>query len=86
MKKQTAWTFIPFLAFLAAACRPVEPPAPFGAVPTERQMRWHEMKYHAFIHFGPNTFTDVEWGHGDESPDEFYPTELDCRQWVKTIK
>lgn len=59
---------------------------PFGAVPTERQMLWHAMKYHAFIHFGPNTFTDVEWGHGDESPDEFYPTELDCRQWVKAIK
>jgi len=35
LKKQTAWTFLPFLAFLAAACRPVEPPSPFGAVPTE---------------------------------------------------
>jgi len=44
------------------------------------------MKYYAFIHFGPNTFTDIEWGHGDESPDEFFPAELDCRQWAKVIK
>jgi alpha-L-fucosidase len=44
------------------------------------------MKYHAFIHFGPNTFTDIEWGHGNESPDVFNPIELDCRQWAKVIK
>jgi alpha-L-fucosidase len=44
------------------------------------------MKYHAFIHFGPNTFTDIEWGHGDESPDVFNPTELDCRQWARIIR
>ena len=67
-------------------CTPQGDPLPFGAVPTERQMIWHNMKYHAFIHFGPNTFTDIEWGHGDESPSIFNPTELDCRQWAKVIK
>lgn len=67
-------------------CAPKNPPEPYGAIPSERQLIWHNMKYHAFIHFGPNTFTDVEWGEGDESPDIFNPTELDCRQWVKAIK
>jgi alpha-L-fucosidase len=68
------------------SCTQKKAPEPFGAVPTERQLMWHGMKYHAFLHFGPNTFTDIEWGQGDESPDVFYPTELDCRQWAKVIK
>jgi len=73
-------------ALLAIQCAPKDPPLPFGAVPSGRQLTWHDMKYHAFIHFGPNTFTDIEWGHGDEEPDIFNPTELDCRQWARVIR
>ncbi|MFA9453198.1 MAG: alpha-L-fucosidase [Candidatus Aminicenantaceae bacterium] len=79
-------TPILLIAALAISCAPEEPLLPFGAVPNERQLIWHDMKYHAFIHFGPNTFTDIEWGHGDESPDAFNPTELDCRQWARVIR
>ncbi|MFQ5448106.1 MAG: alpha-L-fucosidase [Saprospiraceae bacterium] len=76
-----------FLLFvLLANCTTPPPPAPFGAVPSERQLNWHKMKYYAFIHFGPNTFTDIEWGHGNESPDVFNPGQLDCRQWARVIK
>lgn len=70
----------------AINCAPENAPEPYGAVPSDRQLIWHGMEYHAFIHFGPNTFTDIEWGHGNESPDVFYPSELDCRQWAKAIK
>ncbi len=80
------YTTILWIAVLAIHCAPGDPPLPFGAVPSERQLLWHGMKYHAFIHFGPNTFTDIEWGHGDENPDIFNPTELDCRQWARVIK
>lgn len=54
--------------------------------PTKQQLMWHEMEYYFFIHFGPNTFTDKEWGHGDEPEDIFNPSALDCRQWVRVAK
>jgi len=55
-------------------------------LPTKQQLAWHEMEFYFFIHFGPNTFTDKEWGHGDESEDIFNPKQLDCRQWARIAK
>jgi len=45
-----------------------------------------EMEFYAFVHFNMNTFTDMEWGTGGESPELFNPTELDCRQWARICK
>ena len=70
-----------FLSFvLLANCILAQPK------PSASQLAWHKMEYYFFFHFGPNTFTDLEWGHGTEPADMFNPTELDCRQWVRTAK
>jgi HEAT repeat protein len=69
-----------------SACSQVKPPEPFGPVPSERQLAWHEIEYYMFVHFTVNTFTDKEWGYGDESESVFNPTELDCRQWARVAR
>ncbi|MDH5598325.1 MAG: alpha-L-fucosidase, partial [Cyclobacteriaceae bacterium] len=68
------------------SCSDSTPPLPFGAVPSSRQSQWEEMEYYGFLHFNMNTFTDREWGNGDESPTLFNPKRLDCKQWAKTAK
>ena len=57
-----------------------------SVLPSKRQIEWFNIGYYAFIHFGPNTYTGREWGTGDEPESIFNPTELDCDQWVESVK
>jgi alpha-L-fucosidase len=59
---------------------------PYGPLPTARQLQSQEMEFYLFTHFGPNTFTDLEWGKGTENEEVFNPSELDCRQWCRVAK
>ncbi|MBT4820362.1 MAG: alpha-L-fucosidase, partial [Lentisphaerae bacterium] len=57
-------------------------PEPYGALPSPRQLNWHALEFYGFLHFTTNTFTDLEWGFGDESPTIFNPTDFDANHIV----
>ena len=61
-------------------------PEPFGPCPSPRQVDWQKMEMNMFCHFGPNTFTGLEWGEGTEPEDVFAPSGLDCRQWASIAR
>lgn len=77
-------------SILACSCLPaaaqVPPPKPLLPIPTARQLEWQQSELAMFLHFGVNTFTDMEWGDGTEDPQIFNPTELDVEQWVRVAK
>ncbi len=86
MKFKLSLTFFLFLFLYQTANSQNQPLKAYGAIPTQDQVNWQQMEYYMFTHFGPNTFTDVEWGNGKEDPKVFNPTNVDCRQWAATAK
>lgn len=55
-------------------------------VPTANQYAALQNEFIAFIHFGPNTFTRMEWGNGKEDPSIFALQNLDTDQWCAAMK
>ncbi|KAF2731254.1 alpha-L-fucosidase 1 [Polyplosphaeria fusca] len=78
-------SFISFVACISHASTDPSAPSPYLRVPSPRQLAWHRLEYYAFLHFGPNTFTNEEWGKSQSTPDVFNPTSLDTDQWAKTF-
>lgn len=83
-QKYSCWLGIIF--FLLASCNKGQAPQPYGPQPSAGQLQWHNLETYAFVHFNMNTFTQREWGMGDEDPAWFNPVKLDCRQWVRVFK
>ncbi|WP_214070325.1 alpha-L-fucosidase [Mucilaginibacter sp. dw_454] len=61
-------------------------PKPYGALPSARQLKWQETEMYCLIHFGPDTYTDKEWGDGDEDEAIVNPTRFSAMQIVGAAK
>lgn len=87
--KKNIIVYLIFAGIVFVSCetnQKVDPPIAILPLPTKNQIAWHEMEMNAFIHFTTNTFTDLEWGYGDEKPEIFNPTGMDVDQWITNIK
>jgi alpha-L-fucosidase len=83
-------SFVSLSAAALAGCVVRHPPLSSLTVslprPSPSQLQWQRDELAMFLHFGVNTFTDREWGDGQESPSIFNPGALDARQWAQVAK
>ncbi|MBI5834303.1 MAG: discoidin domain-containing protein [Armatimonadetes bacterium] len=61
-------------------------PTPYGAVPSPRQLLWHESEIIGMVNYSTITYYGREWGYGDEDPARFDPAEFDAAQIVRAAK
>lgn len=70
-----------------APANPDNEPAEVHPVPHPRQLKWQETEFYAFFHYGMNTYTNKEWGYGDENESIFAPTAApNPKQWLQVAK
>ncbi|XOV93413.1 MAG: alpha-L-fucosidase [Bacteroidota bacterium] len=85
MKRIFYILFLPLLA-CSTSEKEVGDIPPMKVIPSPQQVAYQQMEMVGFIHFTVNTFTNKEWGYGDEDPAIFNPTQLDAEQWAKAAK
>lgn len=76
----------PLLFMLSCAGPQLKKDEPCYPIPSERQLAWQQIEMYAFLHYSLNTYTDQEWGFGNEDPSLFNPQHLDVKQWVTTCR
>ncbi len=87
MKKTVLYSLvISAIALCMISCTKVKVPKPINPIPSKEQIDWQKLETYAFIHFGLNTYNDLEWGYGNTPASTFNPANLDCEQWVATLK
>jgi alpha-L-fucosidase len=82
--KRSIFCFPILLLAVTAMCQ--APPKPYGALPSAAQLKWHEMEMYGLIHYGVDTYTDKEWGYGDEDPAIMNPSAFSAEQIVGAAK
>lgn len=87
MKKTVLYSLvISAIALCMTSCTKENAPEPINPIPSQEQIDWQKLETYAFIHFGLNTYNDLEWGYGNTPASTFNPVNLDCEQWVATLK
>lgn len=74
------------LSALTASGQTVSPPAPYGALPSQGQLQWHEMEMYNMIEFNQINYLDKDWGWGDESPEIVNPVNFNAEEIVLRAK
>lgn len=57
-----------------------------AVVPSERQLKWQELEFYGFLHYGLNTYLEIEWGDGSAALDILNPSDMDVEQWIVSMK
>ena len=65
---------------------PAAPPEPWGAVPSERQLKWHETEYYALPHYTMGTYVGQDWPWGNHDASLINPKKFDADKWCKVYK